>query len=336
MVKNPIYISTDNSENLGSHPILETENMQIPMIYDGKYYTTEYNIHDTNKYKIKYEDTGKYENNGKEKYFITEKILTLTNQMKETPNLVLSKGSAQGKLIQAKNIDDTLLKSKEPLIIICDNDEECYKYFSRTNGIILKSATAELLSHFAALCRDYFSFGMLVTDKKILNDLNNLEGKFISISNKNKKIEYLQIDSVKKASRRKKTIEVPQMRRVDRILFLDECEKDTVGNKAYNLKRMKDLVKEGKLKDVIIPNAFVLPYGYLEKVENIIAENPDNQWLDNEILDEIKNYASKVITQQNVMVRSAFNGEDLEGYSAAGLYDSHSKDTKYCYMIFMK
>lgn len=118
------------------------------------------------------------------------------------------------------------------------------------------------------------------------------------------------------------------MRRVDKILSLDECEKDTVGNKAYNLKRMKDLVKERKLKDVIIPNAFVLPYGYLEKVENIIAEKTNNLWDDNKILDEIKNYASKVITQRNVMVRSAFNGEDLEGYSAAGLYDSRCQNTK--------
>ena len=118
------------------------------------------------------------------------------------------------------------------------------------------------------------------------------------------------------------------MKRVDKILSLEECEKDTVGNKAYNLKRMKNLVNEGKLQDVIIPNAFVLPYGYLEKVENIITENSNNKWQDNEILDEIKDYASKVITQRNVMVRSAFNGEDLEGYSAAGLYDSHSQNTK--------
>lgn len=326
-----IYISTDNSENLGSHPVLQTENKQIPMVYDGKYYTTEYNIYDTYKYKIKYEDTGKYENSGKEKYFIPEKLRALIKQMKKTPNLVFSKGSAQGKLVQAKNIDDTLLKSKEPLIIICDNNEEwekCYKYFNRTNGIILKSGTADLLSHFAALCRDYFSFGMLVTDKKILNDLNNLEGKFISISNENENIEYKPIEKFIKNNSKTNTIEIPQMRKVDRILSLDECEKDTVGNKAYNLKRMKDLVKEGKLKDVIIPNAFVLPYGYLEKVENIIAENPDNLWHDNKILDEIKDYASNVITQRDVMVRSAFNGEDLEGYSAAGLYDSHPQDTK--------
>ena len=62
--------------------------------------------------------------------------------------------------------------------------------------------------------------------------------------------------------------------------------------------------------------------------ENIITENPDNLWHDNKILDEIKDYASKIITQRDVMVRSAFNGEDLEGYSAAGLYDSHPQDTK--------
>ena len=326
-----IYISTDNSENLGSHPVLQTENKQIPMVYDGKYYTTEYNIYDTYKYKIKYEDTGKYENNGKEKYFTPEKLRALIKQMKTTPNLVLSEGSAQGKLVQAKNIDDTLLKSKEPLIIICDNNEEwekCYKYFNRTNGIILKSGTADLLSHFAALCRDYFSFGMLVTDKKILNDLNNLEGKFIFISNENENIEYKPIEKIIKSNSKTNTIEIPQIRKVDRILSLDECEKDTVGNKAYNLKLMKNLVKERKLKDVIIPNAFVLPSGYLEKVENIITENPDNLWHDNKILDEIKDYASKIITQRDVMVRSAFNGEDLEGYSAAGLYDSHPQDTK--------
>ena len=326
-----IYISTDNSENLGSHPILEVENRKISMVYDGKYYTTEHNIGDNDKYKIKYEDTGKYENNGKEKYFIPQKLYALINQMKKTPNTVLSKGSAQGKLVQAKNIDDILLKSKEPLIIICDNNEEwekCYKYFNRTNGIILKSGSTDLLSHFAALCRDYFSFGELITDKKILNDLNNLEGKLISISNKNNNLEYFKIDNIVKRSRGKDTIEIPPMRRVDKILSLEECEKDTVGNKAYNLKRMKNLVNEGKLQDVIIPNAFVLPYGYLEKVENIITENPNNKWHDNEILDEIKDYASKVITQRNVMVRSAFNGEDLEGYSAAGLYDSHSQNTK--------
>ena len=117
------------------------------------------------------------------------------------------------------------------------------------------------------------------------------------------------------------------MQRVDRILSIEECEKDTVGNKAYNLKRMANLVKEGKLKDVIIPNAFVLPYGYLEKVEKLVLENGKNRWQDNEIVQEINNYAKNIITKPFVMVRSAFNGEDLDGYSAAGLYSSFAQDS---------
>ena len=37
---------------------------------------------------------------------------------------------------------------------------------------------------------------------------------------------------------------------------------------------------------------------------------------------EIKDFANNNITQRYVVVRSAFNGEDLEGYYLAGLYDS--------------
>ena len=320
-----IYVCTDNSEKLGSKPIIETDTCCAPMVYDGKYYTSEYSIRE-NKYKIRYEDTGKYENQGFEKSFDQEKLLNLSNSQNESQYFILSKGAVQGRLVQAKNIDVSHLKSKEPLIIICDNDEECYKYRNYASGIIMKSGSADLLSHFAAICRDYFSFGMYITDKKILNDLSNLEGKLIYISNKNKNLEYFPIDNIVKNFRRKNTIEVPSMRRVDKILSLEECEKDTVGNKAYNLKRMMDLVKEGKLKNVIIPNAFVLPYAYLEKIENLFVENNDDFEQENKIIQEIRNYAKNVITQPEVMIRSAFNGEDLEDYSAAGLYNSYWQD----------
>lgn len=169
---------------------------------------------------------------------------------------------------------------------------------------------------------------MYVTDKNILNDLSKLEGKLISISNNYDNLEYFQIDNIAKNSRVKNTIEIPPMRRVDKILSLEECEKDAVGNKAYNLKRMNNLVKEGKLQNVIIPNAFVLPHAYLEKIEKLAFENLDNLRQDNAILQEIRDYAKNVITQPEIMIRSAFNGEDLEGYSAAGLYDSFFQDTE--------
>ena len=131
-----------------------------------------------------------------------------------------------------------------------------------------------------------------------------------SISNKKNIFEYKQIENAIQ-TKKKNTIKLPQMKKVDKILSLDDCENDTVGNKAYNLKRMNNLVKEGKLQDVFIPNAFVLPHVYLEKVEKLIQEDPKNRWQNNEIAQEINNYAKNIITSPFIMVRSAFNGEDL-------------------------
>lgn len=321
-----VYVGTDNAENLGHRPfVTETYGDDIKMIYDGKYYMSKYPVHSDN-YKIKYKDTGKYENQGKKIIFDRNKLNKLSNCSEDSSNFILSKGHAQGKLVQAKHLDNTLLKSKEPLIILCKNDEECYKYLHRADGIILESGSIDLLCHFSALCRNTLSCGMLVTDKNILKNLQKLEGKFISISNKNNNFEYKQIKKVVH-TKKQNSIEVPKMRKVDRILSMDECEKDTVGNKAFNLKRMANLVKEGKLKDVIIPNAFVLPYGYLEKVEKLVLENGKNRWQNNKIAQEINDYAKNIITQPFVMVRSAFNGEDLDGYSAAGLYSSFAQDS---------
>ena len=163
-----VYVGTDNAENLGHRPfVTETYGDDIKMTYDGKYYMSKYPVY-SDKYKIKYKDTGKYENNGKTIIFNREKLNKLSNSSENSSNFILSKGHAQGKLVQAKNLDNTLLKSKEPLIILCENDEECYKCLHRADGIILKSGSIDLLCHFSALCRNTLSCGMLVTDKNIL------------------------------------------------------------------------------------------------------------------------------------------------------------------------
>ena len=316
-------VMTDNAGNLGSKPVhINWDNERTEMIYDGQYYITKFQVID-GEYKILYEDTGKYENQGKDYFLDKDKINMKIKSLGKSQNLALMEGEAKGLLIHAKDINDKVLKSNTPLIIICDNEEDCYEYFNKVEGIILKSGSEELLSHFSALCRDYFSFGHLVTDEQTINDLSKYEGRFISISNESKKLKYEEIAPVVKGIQTEEKIIVPSMSRIDKILSLDECKKDTVGNKAYNLKRMMNLVKEGKLQDVIIPNAFVLPHAYLEHVEKTIAENRRNKYdKENKILIEIKDFAKDVITTDSIMIRSAFNGEDLDGYSAAGLYDS--------------
>lgn len=96
-----IYVCTDNSEKLGSKPIIETNTRCSQMLYDGKYYTSEYSIKE-NKYKIRYEDTGKYENQGIEKSIDIEKLFSLSDLSKVSDkhlNYILSKGTAQGRLV---------------------------------------------------------------------------------------------------------------------------------------------------------------------------------------------------------------------------------------------
>ena len=43
------------------------------MVYDGKYYTTKSTI-GSNKYRIYYKDTGKYEKNGQEQVWIRKQL----------------------------------------------------------------------------------------------------------------------------------------------------------------------------------------------------------------------------------------------------------------------
>ena len=319
-------VMTDNSENLGSKPVhINWNDQKTEMIFDGQFYTTKSFVLG-DEYKILYEDTGLYENQGQERFLDKDRIFRAIKSLDKTSNRALMRGSAEGLLVQAKNIDEKLLESNTPLVIICEDAKDAYKYFEhfdKIEGVLLKSADEGVLSHFSALFRDYFSFGHLVTNEQTIEDLSKLEGEFVSISNENDELKYKEIAPITKVARAEEKVIIPQMKRVDKILTLDECEKDTVGNKAYNLKRMMNLVKERKLQDVIIPNAFVLPHAYLEHVEKTIAENRRNKYdKENKILLEIKDFAKDVITTDSIMIRSAFNGEDLDGYSAAGLYDS--------------
>jgi len=315
-----VHVMTKLCKELGSQPVLETSWGNSEMVSDGIYYVSRFTPN--NSYRIKYLDTGLYENNGAEKSFDYNKLNDVLKQDNPYKNMILSEGSACGKLVKTTDINESLLLENIPLIIICENEKECYKTFHYADGMIVKSAPQELLSHFSTICRDYFSFGCLITDKFLLQNLESYLGKFISITNENNIIAYQEIKPISKTPNDIKPIQIPELIRIDKILTLEECEKNNVGNKAYNLKRMKQLVKEGKLKDVIIPNAFVLPHAYLEKIENLISQDRKNRWSDNEILREIVDFSKNYITEKYIIVRSAFNGEDLDNYSAAGLYDS--------------
>ena len=326
-----VHVMTKNTEKLGKKPILETRFGNAEMVYDGKFYISK--ITPSNKYKIKYEDTGLYENNGEEKSFDYSILNDCLKQENPIKTVVLSEGSAKGKLVYAKDLNKDSLNDKTPLVVICENEEECFKCFAHADGMIVTSAPAEFLSHFASMCRDYFSFGSLITDEILLDNLKTYIGKYISITNENKILGYQEIEPLSKTPEILEPITIPKLRRIDKILTLEECEKDTVGNKAYNLKRLSGMIQKGIIKDIKIPNAFILPYGYLEKVEKLIDSNREHRWSKNEILNEIMEFSDNVLKENLMLARSAFNGEDIDGYSAAGLYDSTKFNSKAAFRL---
>ncbi len=98
----PTVISTDNEENLGKEPVLqyerEGEKYEFPMVYDGKYYTTQSTV-STNKYRIYYKDTGKYERNGQEQIINPLNLIkTATKEDRKYNNQPLEQAIAKGEV----------------------------------------------------------------------------------------------------------------------------------------------------------------------------------------------------------------------------------------------
>lgn len=117
-------ISTDNEENLGKEPVLQYERrgkiQDFPMVYDGKYYTTEVIVR-PDKYRIFYKDTGKYERNGE--YQIINPLYYVkiaTQHYRKQNNLPLENSIARGE-VEGKVFVNTLdIPQDIPAILILD------------------------------------------------------------------------------------------------------------------------------------------------------------------------------------------------------------------------
>ncbi len=136
-------------------------------------------------------------------------------------------------------------------------------------------------------------------------------------------------------------IDVPKLKPCDKILTSNEYSKDVIGAKAVNLRRLEELKEQGKI-DVIIPKSIALPNGYIQDLwDNDIEQaeyylkNEDSypckeacpvgklsDYAENKMIELRKIMNDNGVTSDWVIVRSAFNSEDLPNYSAAGLYNS--------------
>lgn len=333
-------ISTDNEENLGKEPVLEYKDREgkkreIPMVYDGKYYCTQYCCPTGNfKYRILYKDTNQYEKDGIEQkvdplYFT--KIAKLEDIKHNNISMEhhIAKGEFEGKVF----VNTFDVPENVPAILVLDEigDEEdiMLKIPDNVKSVVVSSGNMGTLDHIHNLTRNKYQVFGIVWDNYKFNDLKKQEGKYLSLNNANGILEYKEITPTIKNRGIKETpkVEIPKLENVERLLTFDEVTPQNCGNKGYRLSIIKKMIEEGELKDINLPKGFVIPNGYINKLLEYIdvedKEESDNLLYDGIYTQEVDKKVEELgMNRKDLIIRSNYNTEDLGSFSSAGIYDS--------------
>lgn len=281
---------------------------------------------------------------------------------------IVRKGHAKGRVVMGSTLAEflrNLPKSEEPTIAVVEDfmpkgeKDRVGDIPKNVQGVIFTKTTEATLGHAAATVRNQISASAMLYDDKQVEELRKMEGKFISLEVSPQEVKWEQIEASEAEMPKavKPPIQVPEIRTTDKLLTSAEYEPDIVGPKAYNLRRLEEMKQRGGLEDVEIPRSFAIPCGVFDK---ILAANPESAKDIAKIESEIDEAADiedvrKALNQLHdkyshlqfpddvkkemmdfyqksgldiLTVRSAFNGEDAKGYSAAGLYHSNFCDAQ--------
>jgi len=270
------------------------------------------------------------------------------------PNI---KGTAEGRLIVAKDKNDLLNKiyssaTREPIIAYIDSQQNLqdnnYMPYSIKGIITTGRMDFDYNTHFELMLKQR-KIKLLYIPYPNKDSIKKFDGKFVRIDDLENGVKFTEIEKLSKDIDSPKKPDIQDLKPLTTPLRSKEYEKDTVGPKAYNLK----LLEERNIKGAKIPPSITLPCGIFNEVmdakENVkIKEKYEKAIKDLDglsyektgdrlcqirgLIFELKiseNIEKKIneSVKENVgsglkAVRSAFNGEDTEGYSAAGLYNS--------------
>ena len=336
-------ISTDNQENLGKEPVLiyekEGEKYEIPMVYDGKFYTTQSSV-STNKYRIFYKDTGKYEKGGIEQVINPLKFIkTATIEDRKYNRLPLEQAISKGEVKGKVYVNTFDIPKDVPAILILNEIEKEEDVIltdipKNVKSIIVSSAKMGVLDHIANLTRNKYQVFSIVWDDNKFNDLKNQEGKYLSINNEREILEYKEIgiselttENVNSVS--SSAITPPKLENVERLLNFDELTPQNCGNKGYRISLMQKLVRNGILKDINIPKGFVIPEGYVNKYIEYLNVDDKEEWKkrikEGIYYQDTENKIKELgLSRNGLIIRSNYNTEDLNSFSSAGIYESIS------------
>lgn len=323
-------ICTDNSENLGSEPILVTERECIPMAFDGKYYSAELK-YPVKQYQIYYKDTEKFENAGEPVYIDKHKISRdiLINDLiacNKPLQKDISKGYTVGKVV----FGNSDIPPKEPIVLLLDDvgeGDELTELPSNVKAVIVSDGRIDYLSHIASLSRSYFNLFTILYDEQKYSELKALCGKYVYISNLEGDLKYHTTSKTENENRHC-DIKIPRLSEASCFFDYSELTPENSGMKACKIANLKNMAENYILDDINIPNGFVISAGYVNKIEKFLNEVDDQEkrydrFFENPFLIELDEKCDKAgINPSFAIIRSAFNAEDLYEYPTAGLYES--------------
>lgn len=348
-----VEVRTDNEPYLGEEPYLVPLSKhsyfdnKIKMDKENGVYSAKIPEDKIIKYHIDYKDTGNVDLKDGKDYAITnykkmkqDASLALRNQFRQPLVHAINSGKTIGRVVYAEKIPRNIEDINEPFIMVAPN----LFYYKVKNpnlvGMIYTSEDCASLSHEASQLRQNTDVCASVYNPKDIEKLESLNGERIELEVRDNFIRMDKTDKVP-TSKIYPKIEVPKLKQCDKVLTSKEFLPDVIGAKAVNLRRLEELKEQGKI-DVIIPKSVALPYGYFQNLwdndieqEKYYLENKDrypckesclvgklSDYAENKMFELRDILKENGITSDWVIVRSAFNSEDLPNYSAAGLYDS--------------
>lgn len=346
-----VEIRTDNEPYLGDEPYLVTTGFnsydEVKMDKENGIYRASVPYDNIIKYHINYKDTGKKDLKEGQDYTITnykkmnqDASIALRNQHRQPLVHAIKPGETVGRVLYTERLQSGVEKIDEPFILVAPH----LHYYKIKNpnlkGVIYTSEDCASLSHEASQLRQNTDVCASVYNPEDIEKLISLNGEKIELEVRD---NYIRMDKTDKISTPKiyPKIDVPKLKPCDKVLTSKEFSPDVIGAKAVNLRRLEELKEQGKI-DVIIPKSIALPHGYIQNLWDNDVEQEEyylnykdrypckescpvgklNDYAENKMFELRNILKENGITSDYVIVRSAFNSEDLPNYSAAGLYNS--------------
>ena len=264
---------------------------------------------------------------------------------------IVVSGETTGRVVFIDKIDDLTKSYQEPVILAIESINGDEEIPTGVVGVVLGHQLPHLC-HFGVRVQQAKIVFVIADDKDSFSDFKDLSGNVLSIiatQNTFKwssisvppEINNVQIDS--------KQISIPNTDLIHSldILTFDKVTLTNSGNKAYTVKRLKELSKLNNA-NFVVPSGFVLPFGIMEasinsfrllkaeywnlvkRLENVLPADVKrvtkqiqhlitNVKIDMELIRKV---IENVMSFKRVMVRSSSNCEDNDTLSGAGLYKS--------------